>query len=60
MPDTYIEEVMYARTNIVVYTINGYQIRGCVVNNDEDYIVVLSSGKKKMIYKHAISTIEPV
>lgn len=60
MPDTYIEEAMFARTNVVVYTINGYQIRGVIVHNDDDYIVVLSSGKNKMLFKHAISTIEPV
>ena len=59
MPDTYIEEAMFSRTNVVVYTTNGYQIRCCIVHEADNYIVVLSSGKKKMIYKHAISTIEP-
>lgn len=60
MADTYIEEAMYGRATVTVYTINGYQLRGTIFSDCDEYIVLLSNGKKKMIYKHAISTIEPV
>lgn len=59
MPSTYIEEVIATRANVVVYTLNGFQMRGNIFADCENYIVILSNGKKKMVYKHAISTIEP-
>lgn len=59
MPDNYIEEAVATRANAVVYTMNGFQMRGTIVADCENYIVILSNGKKKMVYKHAISTIEP-
>ena len=59
MVDTYIREAMVRRVSVTVYTINGYQIKGTIFDDCDSYIVLLSNGKKKMIYKHAISTIEP-
>lgn len=58
MIDSYIAECISAHANVVVYTMNGFQMRGCIVAEFSEYIVLKSSGKKKMIYKHAISTIE--
>ena len=59
MPDTYVEEAMFRGAQVTVFTTNGYQLRGIITHDDLEYIVLLSNGKKKMIYKHAISTIEP-
>ena len=59
MPDTYVEEAMFRGVQVTVFTTNGYQLRGVITHDDLEYIVLLSNGKKKMIYKHAISTIEP-
>lgn len=59
MPNTYIEECINARANVTVYTMNGFQIRGCIIADADTYIIVKSNGKKKMVYKHAVSTIEP-
>lgn len=60
MPDTYIEEVIGSRANVAVYLINGFLMKGRIVHESDSYIVVLSDGKKKMVYKHAISTISPL
>ena len=60
MPDTYIEEVMKGRVSVTVYTVNGYQLKGAIFAECDNYIVMLSNGNKKLVYKHAISTIEPV
>ena len=60
MPDTYIDEIVACRRNVTVYVLNGFRMSGVVVHNSCDYIVLLSDGVKKMVYKHAISTIEPV
>lgn len=60
MPDTYIEQCINSRVNVKIYTTNGAQIDGCIMHDFMDYIVVKSGGKQKMVYKHAISTIEPL
>lgn len=60
MPDTYIEEAIHAKTPMSVFMVNGFQMRGVIVHEDDDYIVINSDGKRKMLYKHAISTIVPV
>lgn len=59
MPDTYVEEAMFRGSQVTVFTTNGYQLRGVILHDSLEYIVLLSNGKNKMIYKHAISTIEP-
>lgn len=59
MPDTYIEECIKQRHKVVVFTINGFQIRGVIFHEEEEYIIVDVCGKKQMVYKHAISTISP-
>lgn len=59
MPDSYIDECVFAGHCVTIYTVNGYQIKGKILHNLDDSIVVISSGKNKLVYKHAISTIEP-
>lgn len=59
MPDTYIEECVHAKTPVVIITTNGFHMVGVIVYDDEEYIVVKSSGTKRLIFKHAISTIYP-
>lgn len=59
MPDTYIQEAMCAKTTVRVITINGYQMYGKIFADNDNYIVLLSDGVKKLVFKHAVSTIEP-
>lgn len=59
MKDGYIEKCIISRHAVNIITLNGYQMIGVILDEDPAYIVVLCNGKKKMIYKHAISTIEP-
>ena len=60
MTDTYIEEAINSRKPVAVFVLNGFQIRGCVLADNGDSIVINSGGKNKLVFKHAISTIEPV
>ena len=60
MSENYIDECVKGHSNVTVYTTNGFQIKGSIIYNCEHYVIMLSSGKKKMVYKHAISTIEPL
>lgn len=60
MRDSYITECINNKCNVVVYVTNGFQLRGSIVEDCGDSIVIKSNGKKKLIFKNAISTIEPV
>ena len=59
MPDTYIEECCYTKHFVKIITINGFQMVGKIIEHDENSIVILSGNIKKLVFIHAISTIEP-
>ena len=59
MKEGYIETCIINRKNVNIITTNGFQMMCKILEEGEDNIVVLCGGRKKMIYKHAISTIEP-
>lgn len=59
MRDSYIETCIINQYTVNIITINGFQMVCKILVEEADHIVVLSGGKKKMVYKHAISTIEP-
>ena len=44
---------------VVLYTMNGFQIRGEIVDFDDVTVLVEDGAKKQtqMVYKHALSTI---
>ena len=51
-----------ARTNkipVVIYLINGVQLRGNVKGLDSFTVILDAEGKQTMVYKHAITTISP-
>jgi host factor-I protein len=45
---------------VIIYLVNGFQIRGVVKAFDNFTIIVESEGKQQMVYKHAISTFTPM
>ena len=59
MKDGYIEQCIINQHTVNIITMNGFQMVCKILEEDGDHIVVNCGGKKKMIYKHAISTIEP-
>lgn len=59
MKDGYIEANIINQNNVNIITLNGFQMVCKILEEDADNIVVLCGGRKKMVYKHAISTIEP-
>ena len=58
--DKYISNLKEQRTPSTVITINGYQMRGVIVGDDETSILVENDGERKLVYKHVISTIASV
>lgn len=59
MPDTYIEECCISRHTVKIITINGFQMVGKIIDHNNESVVLLSGNVKKLVFKHAISTIEP-
>lgn len=55
-----IQQLFANHTKVRVYITNGFQLVGVIDDQDENAIILESGGKRKLIYKHAISTIEPV
>ena len=59
MKNGYIETCIINRNSVNVITMNGYQMSCKILEEESEYIVVLCNDKKKLVFKHAISTIEP-
>ncbi|MDO9593048.1 MAG: RNA chaperone Hfq [Erysipelotrichaceae bacterium] len=59
LQDIFLNQVRKDKTQITIFLISGYQIKGLVKGFDSYTIVLDSEGKQQMIYKHAISTIIP-
>ncbi|QQE80971.1 RNA chaperone Hfq [Alicyclobacillus sp. SO9] len=58
--DTFLNQVRKDKVPVIVYLVNGFQIRGTVKAFDNFTVVLESDGKQQMIYKHAISTFNPM
>ena len=60
MQDTVWQEVVEKRVPVTLYLTNGFQMRGLITAYDCFAVIMVTDGKMKMIYKHAISTVEPM
>ncbi|MBC8015684.1 MAG: RNA chaperone Hfq [Sporomusaceae bacterium] len=45
---------------VIIYLINGFQLRGVVKGFDNFTVIIENDGKQQLVYKHAISTITPL
>lgn len=57
--DAILNECRRERVNVTVFLTNGFQMTGAVTDFDNFVVVIRCEGARKMIYKHAISTIVP-
>ncbi len=57
--DVYLAEVKRQAVPVVIYLVNGFQMRGVVKGFDPFTIVLEFEHKAHLIYKHAVSTISP-
>lgn len=60
LQDELLDEVVEEKTPVAVFLMNGFQIRGSIIDHDDAVVVIDSEGKHQMIYKHAISTVSPI
>lgn len=59
MKDSYIENCIINQHTVNIITMNGFQMVCKILEEDVDHLVINCRGKKKLVFKHAISTIEP-
>jgi host factor-I protein len=59
LQDAYLGEMKRQAVPVVVYLMNGFQLRGIVKGFDPFTIVLEYEKKAHLIYKHAVSTISP-
>lgn len=60
LQDRFLNQARKDKTALTVFLINGFQLRGTIVSFDQFAVLLLSEGKQNLIYKHAISTIQPM
>ena len=58
--DSFLAQARRARLGVVVFLMNGFQMRGVITGFDPFVVVLVTDNKQQLIYKHAISTIAPI
>ena len=58
--DVFLNQVRKEGILVVVYLVNGFQLKGLVKGFDNFTVILEVEGKQQMIYKHAISTVMPM
>lgn len=59
LQDTFLTRARRSKTNVTLFLMNGYQLRGVISGFDSFVVVLMTDSKQQVIYKHAISTIVP-
>ena len=59
LQDRFLNQARKDRTMLTLFLMNGFQLRGTIQSFDQFAVLVLSEGRQNLIYKHAISTIQP-
>ena len=54
--DQALENFKSEKTEVTVFFLNGFQMKGTIEDFDDQVIRLVSQGKQHLIYKHAIST----
>ena len=60
LQDSFLNHVRKENLAVVIYLVNGFQIRGLVRGFDNFTIIIENEGKQQLVYKHAVSTISPI
>lgn len=59
LQEQFLKAVRREQSQVTVFLMNGFQLRGVVTGYDNYAVIIQSDGRQNMIYKHAISTISP-
>lgn len=59
LQDRFLYQARRDRCLVTMFLMNGFQLRGTIESFDQFAVLLLSEGRQNLIYKHAISTIQP-
>jgi host factor-I protein len=59
LQDSFLNQVRKENVPVIIYLVNGFQLRGAVRGFDNFTVIIENDGKQQLVYKHAISTITP-
>ena len=59
LQDRFLNQARKDHIPVTLFVMNGFQLRGTIMSFDQFAVLVLSEGKQNLIYKHAISTVQP-
>lgn len=59
LQDSFLNQVRKENVPVIIYLVNGFQLRGSVKGFDNFTVIIENDGKQQLVYKHAISTITP-
>ena len=59
LQDETLDEVIKEKVPVIVYLMNGFQLKGSVLAHDDAVAVLEIDGRHQIVYKHAISTVAP-
>jgi len=60
LQDAYLGQLKKENLLVVVYLVNGFQLKGVIKGFDNFTVFLENEGKIQMVYKHAITTINPI
>lgn len=60
LQDGFLNQVRKENAQVIIFLVNGFQLRGLVKGFDNFTLVLENENKPHLVYKHAISTITPV
>ena len=59
LQDRFLNQARKDHIPVTLFLMNGFQLRGTIMSLDQFAVLVLSEGRQNLIYKHAISTVQP-
>lgn len=59
LQDSFLNQVRKENVSVIIYLVNGFQLRGFVKGFDNFTVIIENESKQQLVYKHAISTITP-
>ena len=60
LQDETMEEMIQDKIPVIAYLMNGFQLKGTILDHDDAVAVLATGGRHQVVYKHAISTISPM
>ena len=60
LQDDLLDELVSEKIPVTVFLMNGFQIKGLILDHDDAIAVLEVERRQQIVYKHAISTIIPV